>query len=105
MVTLTQDAPELLQKILDERRIPKSRIVLRLKPDALAKFFGMQTDEINRSMLTIKAPFELRRLDVEGKIIVDECSPQPDHTLVRSLARAHTWVAALRGGRAYSVLH
>ena len=95
---LTEGAPDLLQKILDQGRIEQRRIVLKLNATALAEELEMRSDEIDHSMLTIKAPFELRRRGVEGQIIVGDRAPQPDFTLLRSLARAHTWVAELRRG-------
>ena len=99
---LSLGAPDLLRKILDEGQIKKQSIVLKLKADALAESLEMQTDEIDRSMLTIEAPFELRRRGVEGKIVIGDREPQPDRTLLRALCRAHIWVAELRGGRPLS---
>ncbi|WP_170603411.1 hypothetical protein [Ruegeria arenilitoris] len=99
---LSRGAPDLLQEILDTGRIRKNDIVLKLKADALAEVLELQTDEIDHSILTLKASFELRRRGVEGKVIVGDRAPQPDRTLLRSLARAHTWVAALRSGQPLS---
>lgn len=99
---LSLGAPDLLRKILDEGQIKKQSIALKLKADALAESLEMQTDEIDRSMLTIEAPFELRRRGVEGKIVIGDRKPQPDRTLLRALCLAHIWVAELRGGRPLS---
>jgi hypothetical protein len=99
---LSLGAPELLRKILDEGQIKKQSIVLKLKADALAESLEMHTDEIDRSVLTIEAPFELRRRGVEGKIVIGDRKPQPDRTLLRALCLAHIWVAELRGGRPLS---
>ncbi len=99
---LSQGAPDLLRNILDEGRVDQSRLVLKLKAEALAEVLDMRTGEIDHAMLTIEAPFELRRRGVEGKIIVGDQAPQPDPTLLRSLALAHKWVAELRGGEPLS---
>ena len=99
---LSQGAPDLLRKILEEGRIEQRRLVLKLTADALAEVLDLQTSEIDHAMLTIEAPFELRRRGVEGKIIVGDRAPQPDPTLLRSLALAHKWVAELRGGEPLS---
>ncbi|MBT8456467.1 MAG: recombinase family protein, partial [Alphaproteobacteria bacterium] len=99
---LSEGAPDLLKKILDDGRIGKNSIVLRLKTDGLAEALGLQSDEIDPAALAIEAPFDLRRRGVEGKIIVGDRAPQPDRTLLRALARAHTWVADLHGGKPLS---
>ncbi|WP_170610918.1 hypothetical protein [Ruegeria arenilitoris] len=95
---LSEGANGRLQKILDEGQIEKRNIVLKLNADALAEALGVQPNEIDQAVLAIKAPFELRRRGVEGKIIVGDREPQPDRTLLRGLTQAHVWVANLRGG-------
>ena len=59
----------------------------------------MLPNEIDRAVRTIEAPFELRRRGVEGRIVIGDREPQPDHTLLRALSRAHAWAADLRKGR------
>ena len=95
---LLTGAPEHLQKILDDGQIKKHSIVLRLNTDGVAEILDMQTDEIDHSILTIEAPFELRRRGVEGRIVIGDREPQPDRTLLRALSRAHVWAADLRNG-------
>ena len=99
---LSEDAPDLLQKILNDGKIEKHSIVLRLKVDGLANALGIQPDEIDHAVLAIEAPFELRRRGVEGKIIVGDHEPQPDRTLLRALSQAHAWTAELREGKPLS---
>ncbi len=96
---LSEGALNLLQTILGHGQITKNGIVLRLNADDLAEAFEMQPNEIDHSMLTIEAPFELRRRGVEGKIVIGDREPQPDPTLLRALSRAHVWAADLRNGR------
>ena len=67
--------------------------------DGVAEILDMHADEIDPSMLTIEAPFELRRRGVEGKIVIGGREPQPDPSLLRALSRAHDWAADLRNGR------
>ena len=54
---------------------------------------------IDPSVLKIKAPFELRRRGIEGKIVTGDHEPEPDRTMQRALARAHIWTADLRRGK------
>ncbi|OSQ51371.1 recombinase family protein [Marivita geojedonensis] len=96
---LSEGAPGHLQKILDDGQITKNGIVLRLNVDGLAEALGVQPNEIDHAVLAIKAPFELRRRGVEGKIIVGDREPQPDRTLVRALSQAHAWSTDLRNGK------
>lgn len=96
---LSEGAPDLLQKILNDGQIEKHSIVLKLKVDGLADALGIQPDEIDHAVLAIEAPFELRRRGVEGKIIVGDHEPQPDRTLLRALSQAHAWTAELREGK------
>ncbi len=96
---LSERAPEHLQKILDYGQIEQHSIVLRLNTDGVAEILDMHADEIDPSMLTIEAPFELRRRGVEGKVVIGDREPQPDPTLLRALSRAHDWAADLRNGR------
>ena len=99
---LSEGAPDLLQKILDEGQIEKHSIVLRLKADGLADALGIQPDEIDHAVLAIDAPFGLRRRGVEGKIVVGDREPEPDRTLLRALSQAHAWTADLRSGKPLS---
>lgn len=96
---LSEGAPDLLQKILDDGQIEKHSIFLRLTADDLADALGIQPDEIDHAVLAIEAPFELRRRGVEGKIVVGAREPEPDRTLLRALSQAHAWTAALREGK------
>ncbi len=83
-------------------RIEKTRMVLTLQAEGLAKALGIQPDEIDPAALSIEAPFALRRRGVEGRIVVGDREPQPDRTLLRALSRAHAWVADLRDGKPLS---
>ncbi|WP_171128214.1 hypothetical protein [Ruegeria sp. HKCCA5014] len=84
---------------MDDGQITKNGIVLRLNADGTAEALEMQPNEMDRAVRTIEAPFELRRRGVEGKIVIGDCEPQPDRTLLRALSSAHDWAADLRNGR------
>jgi site-specific DNA recombinase len=99
---LTGGTPDLLAALLAEGHIAKNRIVLTLHAKALGDALDLQPDIIDPAVLTIDAPFALRRRGVEGKIVVGDRAPQPDRTLLRALSQAHAWVADLRGGKPLS---
>jgi site-specific DNA recombinase len=96
---LRKSAPELLANITAGGQLAKGRIVLELRAAELANELGLKANEIDPSALQIQAPFELRRRGVEGKIIAGDREPKPDRTMLRALARAHTWTVDLRRGK------
>mgnify|MGYP001221283538 CR=1 FL=1 len=96
---LTSGTPGLLAGLLAEGCIGKHRIVLSLQAKTLGDALDLQPDIIDPAVLTIDAPFALRRRGVEGKIVVGDREPNPDRTLLRALSQAHAWVADLRGGK------
>jgi DNA invertase Pin-like site-specific DNA recombinase len=99
---LRSGPPDLLAAILAEGRIGKHRIGLRLQENGLAEALQLEPGAVDPSVLSIEAPFALRRRGVEGKIIVGDREPAPDRTLVRALALAHAWSSDLRRGKALS---
>jgi site-specific DNA recombinase len=96
---LREGAPGLLANITAGGKLAKGRIILNLQTTELANELGLKPDEIEPSVLHIQAPFELRRRGVEGKIVAGDREPEPDRTMLRALARAHTWTADLRRGK------
>ncbi len=95
---LADGPPDRIARLLAEGSIGKNRIVLTLQAKALGDALDLQSDVIDPAVLTIDAPFALRRRGVEGKIVVGDREPNPDRTLLRALAHAHAWVADLRRG-------
>ncbi|MBL9049631.1 MAG: recombinase family protein [Tabrizicola sp.] len=96
---LTGSTSDLLSALLAEGHIEKHRIVLRLQAKVLGELLVLPLDVLDPAVLTIDAPFALRRRGVEGKIVVGDREPNPDRTLLRALAKAHDWVADLRKGK------
>jgi site-specific DNA recombinase len=99
---LRKGAPELLANITAGGQLAKRHIVLNLRATELANELGLEPSQIDPSALQIQAPFELRRRGVEGKIVAGDREPEPDRTMLRALARAHTWTADLRRGKSLS---
>lgn len=96
---LAAGTPGLLAGLLAEGHIAKNRIDLRLQAKVLAGALDLKPTAIDPLVLTIEAPFALRRPGVEGRIVVGDRAPQPDRTLLRARLQAHAWVADLRGGK------
>jgi site-specific DNA recombinase len=73
-------------------------IRLTLHPASLAAAIGQPVDALDPDKLAFDAPFNIRRRGIEIKIIAGACLPQPDLTLLRTLAKAHRWAEALSRG-------
>lgn len=101
-VRLSAGAPDLLGKLVTEGCIGKGRIALELHATELANDLGLKPEEIDSSVLHVRAPFALRRRGVEGRIIVGDREPQPDRIILRALSIAHVWTAELRRGKPLS---
>lgn len=99
---LRKGAPVLLANITAGGQLAKGRIVLKLQATELANELGLKPSQIDPSVLQIQAPFELRRRGVEGKIVAGDPEPEPDRTMLRAPARAHTRTADLRRGESLS---
>jgi len=96
---LSKGASGLLANITAGGQLTKGRIVLELQSTELANELGLKPEEIDPSALQIQALFALRRRGIEGKIVAGDLKPEPDRTMLRALARAHTWTADLRRGK------
>ncbi len=79
-------------------RIARGTIALDLDREALAEALGCGQGDLDPRLLVLGAPFTCRRRGVETKIVAGDTLPRPDPVLVRALAEAHRWAAALRSG-------
>jgi len=79
-------------------RITRGTITMDLNAETLGTALDRRSDDINPNLLTISAPFTCRRRGAEVRIIAGDPLPTPDTTLIRTLAAAHRWAAALRSG-------
>jgi site-specific DNA recombinase len=65
----------------------------------IATALNINAGELSPELITITQPFTLRRRGIEAKIIAGETFAAPDPVLQRTLAEAHLWARALRGGK------
>lgn len=79
-------------------RITRRTVTMDLDREALATTLTRHPQDLDPNLLTISAPFTCRRRGAETKICAGEHLPTPDATLIRVLADAHRWTAALRSG-------
>ena len=95
---------QLLGEIVREGQLGADRISIALERNVLACILNVAPEDISDATLAIEAPFKTRRRGIETKIIVGDMKPAPDRTLLRGLAKAHRWAAAMQGGRSLAAI-
>ena len=61
----------------------------------------MGPERIREDALRILAPFRLRRRGVETKLVLGNSSKSVDHTLLRNIANALSWLDQIKAGKTY----
>ena len=89
---------QLLKTLVTEGQLGKDRLTIQLDRDEIAGLLEMAPEDISEAILSIEAPFTMRRRGVESRILVGELLSGPDRTLLRGLAKGHKWAADLQKG-------
>jgi len=76
-------------------------IIIALDPAALSSELGLAQHRIVDTELILQRSLRLRRRGVETRLILGKPRPEIDATLIRNIARAHVWLAAVQGGRSF----
>jgi len=66
--------------------------------DALEAELGIPASDLHPDLPSISVPFQMRRRGVEARLVIGDQHPAADPVLVRALAEAHRFAAALRAG-------
>lgn len=88
----------LLRALVQEVRITEGALGITLDADALAAQLGTSQADLSSTLLSLNAPFGLRRRGVELRLVAGSAQPSPDPKLVSALAKAHRWAAEMRRG-------
>ncbi|WP_176556063.1 hypothetical protein [Rubellimicrobium rubrum] len=88
----------LLRRIIASGQIGPGQIRLALDGSALAAELATPVEALSPALLSIEAPLQMRRRGVELRIVAGQREAAPDSTLLRALAQAHRWAAAMRRG-------
>jgi site-specific DNA recombinase len=96
--TLMAGKIEAHSDLIDKAIIAPGQLSIYLSPTALAQRLDCDPGALDPEKLTIKANFQLRKKGVESKIILGEKEAEPDHTLIRAMAKAHGWMREVRNG-------
>ncbi|KRS19178.1 recombinase family protein [Roseovarius indicus] len=89
---------QLLKTLVTEGQLGKDRLKIQLDRDEIAALLEMAPEDISEAILSIEAPFTMRRRGVEARIVTGEILSGPDRTLIRGLAKGHKWAADLQKG-------
>jgi DNA invertase Pin-like site-specific DNA recombinase len=90
--------PALLRRLLARGTIAAGEIRLALDPGVLCETLCLAPGDLAPDLAQLAGPVHLRRRGNEAKLVLATPRPDPDPVLLRTLADAHRWVAALRAG-------
>ncbi len=88
----------LLGRIIAAGTLAPGKLQLELDPGVIEAALEVPVTSLSERLLRFSCAFALRRRGVETRIIAGEAVPAPDEVLQRTLAEAHLWARALRGG-------
>ncbi|MFZ1661275.1 MAG: recombinase family protein [Paracoccaceae bacterium] len=92
------DDTALLRSLLVVGKIGAGTLTLTLDAATLCKELEIRQDRLASDVLSIAAPFALRRRGIEMKLLAGQPIPSPDPALRKALADAHRWTQALKSG-------
>jgi DNA invertase Pin-like site-specific DNA recombinase len=88
--------------IIERLDIGPGKLHLRLDRGVLAKAMDATPDDLDENVLMRTAPFQLRKRGVETKIILADAPAGIDETLIRNIAKAHTWFERIKAGETFT---
>jgi len=91
-----------LIRFIDRIDIRPGHIRVSVNGPLLAEELGLSADAINNEILTRNFPFQLRKRGVETKLILDDSPTGVDETLIRNIARAHSWFEQIMKGNTFA---
>jgi len=99
ITTISRSGAGELQSMIASGRISAGEISVELDSNYLATILERQPQEISPELLSLTAPFQLRKRGVETRIVAGEYQRAPDPVLLRTLTKAHDWIKELRSGK------
>lgn len=95
---------ELVRVLIECVQLTPGKISVVLDKQTIAEALKIPFAKLNPDVLSLTAPFQLRRRGVETRLIAGEHEPVPDATITKALVKAHCWLADLRAGISLSAL-
>ena len=96
--------PNLIATVLDGATLHRERMSVRLDRQAVAVTLGVRQADLAGDLTRFDHPITLRRRGVETRIVAGDFQRAPDPVLIRTLAAARSWAAALRSGISLAAL-
>lgn len=88
--------------LVERATVAPGDLTIQLDVTTLADRLRLSAGRLSPEALQISAPFQLRRRGVETRIILGGSTPEPDHTLIRNIAKAVDWFEAIKRGYTFS---
>lgn len=88
--------------LIERATVAPGELTIQLDVTTLADRLRLSAGRLSPEALQISAPFQLRRRGVETRIILGGSTPEPDHTLIRNIAKAVDWFEAIKRGYTFS---
>ena len=87
--------------LISKVTVAPDSITIAIDPAALSSELGLAQHRIVEEELVLRRPLVLRRRGVETRLVLGKPRPEIDATLIRNIARAHVWLAAVQAGRSF----
>ena len=81
--------------------IAAGTLTVTIEAPALASAVDLAAECLQPEVLHLTHPVELRRRGVEARLVLAEPAPELDHILIRNVAKANEWIAAIHEGRSF----
>ena len=89
-------------KLIKRIDLKVGELTILLDQKKIATFFERDSNGDLRDLLTIKAPFQIRKRGVETKLVFADAPSQRDETLIKNIAKAHHWFEQIKSGKTFS---
>jgi len=99
-----EQEPAIIASIITRIDLSPDEIKITLDCAKLASASGLAKNSLSHKTLTLTLPFILKKRGVEQKLIIGDKMPEPNQTLIRGLANAHTWLERIRSGETLAAI-
>jgi hypothetical protein len=87
--------------LLQRGVIAPGSLTLVLDAPALSAAVGLPIDRLQPERLCLTQPIRLRRRGVEARLVLGAPARELDNALIRNVAKANEWMAAVQEGRSF----
>ncbi|KCZ51508.1 hypothetical protein HY29_18405 [Hyphomonas beringensis] len=84
--------------LVERVQVSAGHLDIALSANAIAEWFGVMEDQVDRGRLRLEAPFGVRRRGRESRLVFGAIHSAPDPKLVRMIALAHSWLEEIKAG-------